>query len=58
MLYQDRVLGRPSLWNRLTGRLRSRRASRIADLDILSLNAHLRRDLGLADGEAGFRDWR
>ena len=58
MLYQDRVLGRPSLWSRLMDRLRSRGAGRIADLDILSLNAHLRRDLGLNDGEAGFRDWR
>jgi hypothetical protein len=58
MLYQDRVLGRPSLWSRLMGRLRSRGGSRIADLDILSLNAHLRRDLGLYDGEAGFRDRR
>ena len=58
MLYQDRVLGRPSLWSRLVGRLGSRRASRIADLDILSMNAHLRRDLGVTDGETGFRDWR
>ena len=58
MLYQDHVLGRPSLWSRLMGRLRARRASTIVDLDILSMNAHLRRDLGLTDGEAGFRDWR
>lgn len=56
MLYQDRVLGRPSLWTRLAARLsRARRPAPVADIDLLSLNPHLRRDLGLMDGQAGFR---
>ena len=52
MLYQERVLGRRSLWSRLAARLSMRRA---ADLDLLSLNPHLRRDLGMEDGQSGIR---
>lgn len=53
MLYQDRVLGRRSLWARLTAGLVRSRSSRQADLDLLSMNPHLRRDLGLEDGQSG-----
>ena len=56
MLYQERVLGRTSLWSRLTSRLAIGLASRrAADLDLLSLNPHLRRDLGMEDGQSGIR---
>ena len=56
MLYQERVLGRRSLWSRLAARVvMSLSARRAADLDLLSLNPHLRRDLGLEDGQAGIR---
>jgi hypothetical protein len=54
MLYQERVLGRPSLWRRMLHRLR-RRSPRIADLDLLGLNPHLQRDLGLTDGQSGLK---
>jgi hypothetical protein len=53
MLYQERVLGRRSLWARLTAGLVERRHSHRADLDLLSMNPHLRRDLGLEDGQGG-----
>jgi hypothetical protein len=56
MLYQERVLGRPSLWRRLLARVAhgvSRRDH--ADLDLLSMNRHLRRDLGMDDGQSGLR---
>jgi hypothetical protein len=52
MLYQERVLGRRGFWIRLLARL-SR--GKHADLDLLSMNPHLRRDLGIEDGEAGIR---
>ena len=56
MLYQERFLGRRSLWSRLAARVvMSLSARRAADLDLLSLNPHLRRDLGLEDGQAGIR---
>jgi hypothetical protein len=54
MLYQDRVLGRRSLWSRLVAQIAigaSRR--RHADIDLLSMNRHLRRDLGMDDGQSG-----
>ena len=55
MLYQERVLGRPSLWSRLVARFALRRSARkSADLDLLSMNRHLRRDLGIDDGQSGF----
>ena len=57
MLYQERVLGRRSLWSRIVSGLaigRSKRR-RVADIDLLSMTPHLRRDLGLLDGEAGVR---
>lgn len=53
MLYQERVLGRRSLWSRFTASLAQRRSARRADLDLLSMNPHLRRDLGLEDGQGG-----
>lgn len=56
MLYHERVLGRRSLWSRLAARLAiglSRRKA--ADLDLLALSPHLRRDLGLEDGQSGMR---
>ena len=56
MLYQERVLGRASLWSRLAARLAIGLTTRkAADLDLLSLNPHLRRDLGMEDGQAGVR---
>jgi hypothetical protein len=56
MLYQERVLGRTSLWRRLTSRIFiGLTAKKAADLDLLSLNPHLRRDLGMEDGQSGIR---
>ncbi len=56
MLYQERVLGRRSLWSRLVAGLAAGRSRRgVADLDLVSMTPHLRRDLGLMDGEAGLR---
>ena len=56
MLYQERVLGRRSLWSRLAARLVTGLSARkAADLDLLSLNPHLRRDLGMEDGQSGVR---
>ena len=54
MLYQERVLGRPSLWRRMLDRL-ARPSPRIADLDLIGLNPHLQRDLGLTDGQSGLK---
>jgi hypothetical protein len=48
MLYQDKALGQPTLGTRIAARLAivfSRR--RHADLDLLAMSPHLRRDLGL-----------
>jgi hypothetical protein len=54
MLYQERVLGRGSLWSRLAARVvNGLSGRRTADLDLLSLNPHLRRDLGMEDGQSG-----
>jgi hypothetical protein len=56
MLYQERVLGRTSLWRRLTSRIViGLTAKKATDLDLLSLNPHLRRDLGMEDGQSGIR---
>ena len=56
MLYQERVLGRRSLWSRLAARVATGLANRRStDLDLLSMNRHLRRDLGMDDGQAGLR---
>jgi len=56
MLYQDKSLGRSSFWRRLALRLtHPPRRGPLADLDILSMNGHLRRDLGIDEGQAGFR---
>lgn len=56
MLYQERVLGRGSLWSRLAARVAvSLKARKAADLDLLSMNPHLRRDLGMDDGQSGLR---
>ena len=61
MLYQDKVLGQKWLGARLAARLFSRfTAKRYADLDLLSMNPHLQRDIGLSD-RPGFPDgdiWR
>jgi hypothetical protein len=54
MLYQEKALGRSSLWQRLAGRLALRlRSHRPTDLDLVGLNPHLSRDIGLWDGQAG-----
>ena len=56
MLYQQRVLGHASLWGRLAARIALGLTSKkAADLDLLSLNPHLRRDLGMEDGQSGVR---
>jgi hypothetical protein len=56
MLYQERVLGRASHWGRLAARIAvGLTAKKAADLDLLSLNPHLRRDLGMEDGQSGVR---
>lgn len=56
MLYQERVLGRGSLWSRFVARLAiGASGRRTADLDLLSMNRHLRRDLGFEDGQSGVR---
>ena len=48
MLYQDKTLGRVGLTRRLAAWLVvAHRGRRVADLDLLSMNAHLRRDLGI-----------
>jgi hypothetical protein len=54
MLYQQRVLGRSTLLQRLAARLALRRVDhKGADLDLAALGPHLSRDLGLWDGQAG-----
>jgi hypothetical protein len=56
MLYQERVLGRRSLWSRLAAGVATGLSNRkSADLDLLSMNRHLRRDLGMDDGQSGVR---
>ncbi len=51
MLYQERLPSRTRLFARLLAYIAYRAESRrIADLDLLSMNAHLRRDLGLTEG--------
>jgi hypothetical protein len=55
MLYQERVLGRRNLWSRLVAQVALRATGKKhADLDLLSMNRHLRRDLGMDDGQSGF----
>ena len=50
MLYQDKALGQKWLGTRLAARLLARfTTKRYADLDLLSMSPHLRRDLGLSD---------
>ena len=50
MLYQDKTLGQPTIARRVTSALRLMFSTkRQADLDLLSMNPHLRRDLGLQD---------
>lgn len=54
MLYQDRVLGRRTLWSRFAARVATAFSGRKpADLDLLSMTPHLRRDLGMQDGQSG-----
>ena len=50
MLYQDKALGQKWPGTRLTARLLARfTTKRYADLDLLSMSAHMQRDLGLRD---------
>ena len=50
MLYLDRTLGRTGLWSRVMAHFMiGLSGRRTADLELLSLNPHLRRDLGLED---------
>ncbi|HVY51336.1 MAG TPA: hypothetical protein VHA07_07200 [Devosia sp.] len=61
MLYQDRTLGRATLAARLLARaLMALTGPRHADLDLLSMSAHLRRDIGMGQIElpAPFEPWR
>lgn len=54
MLYQDKTLGQAGGWHRFLARLAlARRSNKAADLDLASLSPHLRRDLGLWDGQSG-----
>jgi hypothetical protein len=56
MLYDNRQLGRLGLGTRLALRFKALFDSkRHADLDLLSMNRHLQRDLGLSDRELGVR---
>jgi hypothetical protein len=56
MLYQDRVLGRKGLWNRMAAGLAvAFSGKKAADLDLLSMNRHLRRDIGLDEGQGSLR---
>ena len=62
MLYQDRVLGHAWIGARLAARLAIMLGSkRYADLDLLSMNPHLRRDIGLDSRGTSFLEgeiWR
>lgn len=50
MLYQNKALGQKWLGTRLATRLLARfTGKRYADLDLLSMSAHMQRDLGLCD---------
>ncbi|RYE10406.1 MAG: hypothetical protein EOP22_05035 [Hyphomicrobiales bacterium] len=50
MLYQDRVIGRNNLWSRIAGGLAlAVRARRRGDYELLSMNGHLRRDIGVGE---------
>jgi hypothetical protein len=56
MLYQDRVLGRKGLWSRMAaGFAVAFSGKKAADLDLLSMNRHLRRDIGLDEGQGSLR---
>jgi hypothetical protein len=56
MLYQDKVLGRRGAWRRMLAEMTAKLSRRhVADLDLLAMNPHLRRDLGLEDGQTGLR---
>ncbi len=61
MLYQDKTLGQASIGRRLALRLLAAFSSRrYADLDLLAMSPHLRRDLGIDDESrpASFEPWR
>jgi uncharacterized protein YjiS (DUF1127 family) len=48
MLYRDNLLGRAGVWARFAARLALwRNTRRQADLDLLAMNPHLLRDIGL-----------
>ena len=56
MLYREQILGRWGLWSRFTAGLAIAWHGRNqADIDLLSMNRHLRRDLGLEEGQGGVR---
>lgn len=62
MLYNDKALGRTSFGARLAACVSILfRSKRYADLDLLSMNPHLRRDIGMDESSRGFRPddiWR
>jgi len=62
MLYQDRQIGKSGIWAQFTARLSaSFSGRRHADLDLLALSPHLRRDLGIDSIARHFSDgeiWR
>ena len=56
MLYQDKEIGHPSGLRRLRAWVGSLlRGRQPADLDLLAMSPHLKRDLGLLEGCATFR---
>jgi uncharacterized protein YjiS (DUF1127 family) len=59
MLYQARILGRVGIGARLAATLAIiLRRDRQADLDLLSMSPHLRRDIGVDRGFAHGEIWR
>jgi hypothetical protein len=56
MLYQDKLLGRASIGARVAAKFALLfGARRYQDFDLLTVSPHLRRDIGLRDGEIDFR---
>ena len=59
MLYQDKVLGRAWIGARIAAKLAMvLRRDRYADLDLLSMSSHLRRDIGADTGFSSGEIWR
>ena len=56
MLYREKALGRSDLGARLAARLALMFSRpKQADLDLLSMNRHLQRDIGIDEGSHGLR---